>query len=123
MSRILVIDDAATVRQYHRGTLESAGYTVDEAMNGLEAIEKVLQSPYDLYLVDVNMPKMDGYSFVRQLRGMQVHQAPAIMVSTESEAHDQTMAYQAGANLYLCKPAKPQALLGYVAMLLGRKTP
>ncbi len=120
MSRILVIDDAATVRLYHRTTLEESGYTVDEAMNGLEAIEKLLIEPFDLYVVDVNMPKMDGYSFLRQLRGMDIHQAPAIMVSTESEAQDQTLAYQAGANLYLRKPADPDTLRSYVAMLLGR---
>lgn len=119
MSRILVVDDAATVRLYHRSTLEGAGYTVDEAMNGLEAIEKLLLAPFDLYIVDVNMPKMDGYTFLRQLRSMEVYQAPAIMVSTESEAQDRTRAYQAGANLYLRKPADPQALCSYVAMLLG----
>ncbi len=120
MSRILVIDDAATVRLYHRTTLEESGYSVEEAMNGLEAIEKLLISPFDLYVVDVNMPKMDGYSFLRQLRSMDIHQAPAIMVSTESEAQDQTLAYQAGANLYLRKPADPETLRNYVAMLLGR---
>lgn len=121
MNRILVIDDAATVRLYHRTTLEEAGYTVEEAMNGLEAIEKVLVTPYDLYLVDVNMPKMDGYTFLRQLRCMEIYQAPAIMVSTESEEHDKRLAYQSGANLYLQKPANPEALRHYVAMLLARK--
>lgn len=119
MSRILVIDDAATVRLYHRNTLEESGHTVEEAMNGLEAIEKLLVAPFDLYVVDVNMPKMDGYSFLRQLRSMNIYQAPAIMVSTESEAQDQTRAYQAGANLYLRKPADPETLRSYVNMLLG----
>lgn len=120
MSRILVIDDAATVRLYHRNTLEESGYTVEEAMNGLEAIEKLLAAPFDLYVVDVNMPKMDGYSFLRELRSLDVYQAPAIMVSTESDAQDQSMAYQAGANLYLRKPADPETLRSYAALLLGR---
>eukprot|EP01035_Chromulina_nebulosa_P009132 gene9132-12336_t len=49
---------------YHRQVLEEAGFAVDEAVNGIEAIEKALQKRYDLYVVDVNMPKMDGYSFL-----------------------------------------------------------
>lgn len=119
MKRILIIDDAATVRMYHRNILEAAGYAVDEAMNGIEALEKALQSPFDLYIVDVNMPKLDGYGFLRQLRREDIHQAPAIMVSTEAATLDQTVAYRAGANGYLVKPVKPLQLLTHVRLLLG----
>lgn len=119
MKRILIVDDAATVRMYHRNILESAGFTVDEAMNGIEALEKALQAPFDLYIVDVNMPKLDGYGFLRQLRGEAVPQAPAIMVSTEAAANDKTSAYRAGANLYLVKPVKPAQLLTHVRLMLG----
>jgi two-component system chemotaxis response regulator CheY len=119
MKRILIIDDAATVRMYHRNILETAGYAVEEAMNGIEALEKALQSRFDLYLVDVNMPKLDGYGFLRQLRAEAMPQAPAIMVSTEAAANDQTVAYRAGANCYLIKPVKPDQLLTYVGLLLG----
>jgi two-component system, chemotaxis family, chemotaxis protein CheY len=119
MKRILIVDDAATVRMYHRNILESAHYVVEEAINGIEALEKALQAPFDLYIVDVNMPKLDGYGFLRQLRGETVAQAPAIMVSTESEANDRTLAYRAGANDYLVKPVKPAELLTHVRLLLG----
>jgi two-component system chemotaxis response regulator CheY len=85
MKRILIVDDAATVRMYHRAILESAGYAVDEAVNGIEALEKSLTNAYDLYLVDVNMPKMDGYAFLRELRGhTDLAQPPAVMISTEA---------------------------------------
>jgi len=123
MKRILIIDDAATVRMYHRNILESAGYVVEEAMNGIEALEKALQDPFDLYIVDINMPKLDGYGFLRQLRGEDIPQAPAIMVSTEAAANDQTAAYRAGANGYLVKPAKPVQLLTHVRLLLGEVCP
>ena len=123
MKRILIIDDAATVRMYHRNILESAGYAVEEAMNGIEALEKALQSPFDLYIVDVNMPKLDGYGFLRQLRGEEIPQAPAIMVSTEAAANDQTVAFRAGANGYLVKPVKPMQLLTHVRLLLGEVCP
>lgn len=119
LQRILVIDDAATVRMYHRSILEGAGYAVDEAINGIEALEKALTRPFDLYLVDVNMPKLDGYGFLRELRQQDIPQAPAVMISTEAQGQDRTRAYEAGANFYLVKPIKPQELLAHCRLLLG----
>ena len=119
MKRILIIDDAATVRMYHRNILETAGYAVEEAVNGIEALEKVMQTPFDLYVVDINMPKLDGYGFLKEMRRQDINQAPAIMVSTEAEADDRQRAYRAGANLYLIKPVKPAELLIHVRLLLG----
>ncbi len=119
MKRILVIDDAATVRLYHRGILEAAGFAVSEAINGLEALERVAEAPFDLYVVDINMPKLDGYGFLRELRSKDIPQAPAIMVSTEAAANDQKLAYVSGANLYLIKPVRPDRLLAHVLTLLG----
>ena len=66
------------------------------------------------------MPKMDGYEFLKALRSQHdILQAPAIMVSTESAKNDELLAYNAGANLYLVKPVKPQELLSYTRILLG----
>jgi two-component system chemotaxis response regulator CheY len=125
MKRILIVDDAATVRMYHRAILQSAGYTVEEAWNGIEALEKVLaqppDTPFDLYLVDINMPKLDGFAFLRDLRQQQLSQCPAIMVSTEAAPLDETAAYCAGANDYLLKPVQPALLLLHVRLLLGEE--
>ena len=123
MKRILVVDDAATVRMYHRAILEGAGYAAEEALNGIEALEKALRDPFDLYLVDVNMPKLDGYGFLRELRAEAIPQAPAIIVSTEAASHDRSLAYRAGANGYLIKPIKPERLLRYVRLILGEARP
>lgn len=123
MKRILIVDDAATVRLYHRHILESAGFAVEEAFNGIEALEKALQTPFDLYVVDVNMPKLDGYGFLQELRSAAIVQAPALMISTEAAAQDQQRAWRAGANLYLIKPVKPDVLLAYVRLLLGEALP
>ena len=123
MKHILIVDDAATVRMYHREILEDAGYKVDEAVNGIEALEKALVTPFDLYLVDVNMPILDGYSFIRELRGhADIPQAPAVMISTEAKANDQIKAYEAGANLYIVKPTRPEILLNHVRLLLGESS-
>lgn len=119
LKRILVVDDAATVRMYHRSILEAAGYAVDEAINGIEALEKALTQPFDLYLVDVNMPKQDGYGFLRELRRQGIFQAPAVMISTESEGRDRALAYESGANFYLVKPIKPEELLAHCRLLLA----
>jgi two-component system, chemotaxis family, chemotaxis protein CheY len=124
MKRILIVDDAATVRMYYRCILEEAGYLVVEAVNGIEAMEKSLQDSFDLYVVDVNMPKQDGYGFLRDLRRQgELLQAPALMVSTESSANDRQRAYVAGANLYLVKPVKPEELLVNCRLLLGEVHP
>jgi two-component system chemotaxis response regulator CheY len=119
VKRVLIVDDAATVRMYHRSILEAAGYKVEEAWNGIEALEKALEAPYDFYIVDVNMPKLDGYGFLRELRQQDIVQSPAIMVSTEAAARDELAAYRAGASGYLIKPAKPQQLLAHVRLMLG----
>ena len=120
MKKILVIDDAATVRMYHRKILEDAGFEVDEAVNGLEAFEKALINDYDLYIVDINMPKLDGYSFVRKLRETEeIRQVPVIMVTTEAEEKDMDKAFEIGANFYLVKPVKPDEFLKYCKLLTG----
>ena len=123
MRQILIVDDAATVRMYHRSILESAGYQVSEALNGIEALEKALQTAFELCVVDVNMPKLDGFGFLRELRGSAIAQMPVIMVSTEANEFDQLQAWRAGANLYVVKPIKPAQLLAYTAFLLGEGQP
>ena len=119
MRHILIIDDASTVRLYHRNILEAAGYNVDEAINGVEGLEKALANHYDLFLVDINMPKMDGYGFLQSLRKENIAQSPAIMVSTESADSDHQQAYLSGANLYMVKPIKPLKMMTYVRLLVG----
>jgi len=109
---ILVVDDAATVRMYHRKMLGDAGWTIDEAVNGIEALEKVMSQPKD--------QPFDLFVVVRELRRLgPMGQAPVLMVSTESQTHDATAARDAGANFYLIKPAKPSDLVLTAALMLG----
>jgi len=119
--RILVVDDASLVRMYYRNALERAGYEVDEALNGLEALEKLLVRAPDLLIVDVNMPKMDGFTFLRALRRQEgdVAATPAMITSTEAKTEDFEAAQSAGANFYLVKPIPQETLIDYVAMLCG----
>ena len=108
---ILVVDDSKTVRQYHTEILKGAGYSVSEAENGMEAYEKCADTKFDLFLVDINMPVMDGYSFVSSLRKMELFKkTPVVMISTEAEDSDKLKAFNAGANVYYIKPVKPEEL-------------
>lgn len=120
--RVLVVDDANLVRLYYRDALERAGYQVDEALNGLEALEKLYDAPADLLIVDVNMPQMDGFTFLRILRrrAAPVAGIPALVISTEAERQDFEAARLAGANYYLVKPVSREALLEHIALMSGR---
>ena len=84
--RVMVVDDAALVRLFYRDTFEKAGFIVDEALNGLEALEKVLSEAPDLLIVDVNMPQMDGITFIKTLRRQKppVAGIPVLIASTEA---------------------------------------
>lgn len=119
--RVLVVDDAGLVRLYYRDALERAGYEVDEALNGLEALEKLLAQTADLVIVDVNMPQMDGFTFLKALRrqSLPLSSVPVLVSSTESGPQDIAAARAAGANFYLVKPVSQEALADYVAMLCG----
>ncbi|MCJ2016433.1 response regulator [Methylobacterium sp. E-065] len=121
--RVLVVDDASLVRLYYRGALERAGFAVDEALNGIEGLERVLTVAYDLLVVDVNMPKMDGFSFLRALRGREppVRSIPALMTSTEAGEGDRETARSAGANFYLVKPVPEETLVAHARALVGRQ--
>jgi two-component system chemotaxis response regulator CheY len=118
----LIVDDATTVRMFVRHVLEKAGFAVAEAVNGLEGLERALAAPQppDLFVVDVNMPRMNGYAFLRAIRGEPSLRAiPAIVMSTESQSQDAERAYEAGANLYLIKPGRPETLTAIARVLAG----
>lgn len=119
--RIMVIDDASLVRLYYRDILERAGLVVEEALNGLEALEKLLAQAADLLIVDINMPKMDGLTFLKTLRRQALPLAgiPALVTSTEAAPQDRLAARAAGANYYLVKPISPERLLAHVRLLGG----
>ena len=120
-ARVLVVDDSSLVRLYYRSALEKAGFVVEQAINGIEAMEKVLSEPFDLVIVDVNMPRMDGFTFLRSLRSGagEVATLPALMISTESETQDVAEARAAGANFYLVKPVAETELVRHVHVLTG----
>ncbi len=119
--RVLIVDDATVVRLYYRQILTAEGYDVEEAINGVEGLEKAIQTPFDLCIVDVNMPIMDGYASLHALRREpSTHAVPAMTTTTEAAEEDHRAALEAGANAYLAKPVPRHQLTLYVAAMLGR---
>jgi two-component system, chemotaxis family, chemotaxis protein CheY len=117
----MVVDDASLARLYYRDALERAGFTVDEALNGMEALEKLLVVAADLLVVDINMPKMDGLRFLNTLRSydLPIAATPALVTSTETGPQDIAAARAAGANFYLPKPVAQEVLVAHALMLCG----
>jgi two-component system chemotaxis response regulator CheY len=112
------------MRLFYRSVLEAAGFVVEEAINGVEGYEKALTQPFDLMIVDINMPKMDGYSMLRAIRGISAIQSiPAVTASTEARDSDAMRAYEAGANFYLVKPVAPDELTEVARLMTGIPAP
>lgn len=119
--KILIIDDSEMIRNFHCYILKTAGFEVITAIDGADALEKIYGSDQDIHLIvtDINMPNMDGYTFIERLReDEQFEDLPIIIVSTEDELKDMERGYQAGANIYIVKPTEPDVLVENIRMLL-----
>ncbi|GAB7080289.1 response regulator [Megalodesulfovibrio paquesii] len=120
-NNILIVDDSKTVRNLVAFILKKEGYKVTAAENGLDGLEKLYSmEAVDLIISDINMPKMDGFTFIRQVREQELYRdLPIVVLSTEGQEKDIQQGLQLGANLYMVKPAQPEKLLRNVKMLLG----
>lgn len=118
--RIITIDDSASIRQMVAFTLKGAGYEVVEAGDGEDGLKKAKTMRFDLVLTDQNMPKLDGLSLIRALRGLPEYRStPILMLTTESSDTMKTQGRAAGATGWLVKPFDPQKLLDVVKRVLG----
>jgi two-component system chemotaxis response regulator CheY len=115
---VLVIDDSASLRQLVRMSLQSAGYDVVEADDGSTALTKLDGRKLHLAVCDLNMPKLDGISFVRQARAKPDYRfLPVIMLTTEVQESKKLEGKAAGAKAWIVKPFQPAQLLDAVAKL------
>jgi len=117
---VLTVDDSASIRQMVSFTLKGAGYDVIEAVDGQDGLDKAKGRAVDLVLTDQNMPRMDGISLIKNLRGMPSHKStPILMLTTESSDAMKTQGRAAGATGWLVKPFDPQKLIEVVRKVLG----
>jgi two-component system chemotaxis response regulator CheY len=116
---ILVIDDSASIRQIVGYTLRTAGYDVMEAVDGADALARLAGQKVHLVICDVNMPNMDGISFVKEIKKSADHKfVPIIMLTTESQERKKLEGQAAGAKAWVVKPFQPEQLLNAVAKLI-----
>ena len=109
--RILTIDDSKTMRDMLMLTLADAGFDVIQAVDGKEGVDLLERENVDVVITDINMPRMDGYEVVRQLRARPEHKTtPILVLTTESEAEKKNIAREAGATGWLVKPFDPERL-------------
>lgn len=117
---ILAVDDSASIRQMVSFTLKSAGYEVIEAVDGMDGLDKAKTRSINLVLTDQNMPRLDGLSLIRALRGMpQYATTPILMLTTESSDAMKSQGRAAGATGWLVKPFDPQKLIEVVRKVIG----
>src|SRR3954462_13269874 len=117
---VLAVDDSASIRQMVAFTLKSAGYHVLEAVDGEDGLSKATGTGVNLVLTDQNMPKMDGLTLVRSLRGLpQYKTVPILMLTTESGDSMKAEGKAAGATGWLVKPFDPAKLVEVVKKVIG----
>lgn len=120
MTRILAVDDSASMRQMVAFTLKSAGFDVAEAEDGQAALDLAKTEKFRLVLADVNMPRMDGITLVRNLRTLADYKfTPLLMLTTESTPEKKLEGKAAGATGWLVKPFNPEQLVATVQRVLG----
>ncbi|MBI5468838.1 MAG: response regulator [Deltaproteobacteria bacterium] len=116
---IMVIDDSASIRQVVNLTLRKAGYEVVEACDGQDALNKLSAQKLNLIVCDVNMPNMDGITFLKSLKSAPSHKfTPVLMLTTESQESKKQEGKMAGAKAWVVKPFKPEQMLEAVSKLI-----
>ncbi len=117
--RILIVDDDDEIRELLEFDIASSGYFVDTAVNGLEGLNKALNNTYDLILLDVMMPKMNGFEVCKNIRQAKLA-VPVLMLTAKGTIDDKTTGFDCGADDYLVKPFDIQEVLLRIRVLLRR---
>ena len=118
MYRILVVDDEERIRQIIRKYAEFEGYQVEEASNGMQAVHICRQENFDLIIMDVMMPELDGFSACKEIR--KTTSTPVIMLSARGEEYDRIHGFELGVDDYVVKPFSPKELMMRVGAILKR---
>lgn len=119
MNKVLVVEDSPPQREMITALLQDSGLSVTSANDGVEALEQIAGSRPDIVVLDVVMPRMNGYELCRRLKSdPKTQEVPVIMCSTKGEEFDRYWGMKQGADAYIAKPFQPQELVGTVKQLL-----
>lgn len=118
MAKILIVDEEERIREVIREYAEFSGFEVDEARDGMDAVLKCRDNKYDLIIMDIMMPRLDGYSAVKEIR--KDSNIPVIMLSARVEEYDKLFGFEIGVDDYVTKPFSPKELIARVQAVLKR---
>jgi len=119
--RILLVDDEEDLRKMLKFRLNAVGYDVKEAADGQEALDKARSAWPDLIILDLMLPKIDGYKVCRMIKFDEKHKhKPVIMFTARAQEKDKLIGKEMGADAYITKPFEPEVLLGKIKELLGQ---
>jgi DNA-binding response OmpR family regulator len=118
---ILIVDDEEKIRGVIKEYAEFEGYETAEAADGMEAVEKCRKEDFDIVIMDVMMPRLDGFSAAKEIRKNK--NVPVIMLSARSEEYDKLFGFEIGADDYVAKPFSPKELLARIRAVLARSRP
>ena len=118
MARLLIVDDEEKIREVVKEYALLNGYEVEEAEDGLEALSAVEQQPIDLVILDIMMPKLDGYEVCKRIKTSS--NIPVIMLSARGEEYDKLFGFEIGVDDYMVKPFSPKELMARVKAVLER---
>lgn len=118
MYRILVVDDEENIREVIKEYAEFEGHQVSEACDGMQAIEMVKNNDYDIIIMDVMMPRLDGYSACKEIR--KIKQIPVLMLSARGEEYDKLFGFEIGIDDYVVKPFSPKEVMARVNAIVNR---
>lgn len=119
--KVMIVDDEAHIVELVRVCLEDTDYEIIEAYDGLEALDKVFNEKPDLILLDIMLPKMDGYEVCKNLKAKEdTRSIPVVMLTAKGQEVDKVKGFQSGADSYLTKPFSPLRLLTELEEKLSR---
>ena len=118
MYKLLIVDDEHKIREVIREYAEWSGYSVSEAADGMTALGLIKLNDYDLVIMDVMMPKLDGFSTCKEIR--KIKDVPIIMLSARGEEYDKLFGFELGIDDYIVKPFSPNELMARVGAILAR---
>lgn len=116
--KVLIVDDEEMIRAVLREYIEFEGGTADEAQDGMEAVKMCRENDYDIILMDVMMPKLDGFSAVKEIRKFK--NTPVIMLSARSEEYDKLFGFELGSDDYVTKPFSPKEVMARIHAVINR---
>ena len=120
MYRILVVDDEENIREVIKEYAEFEGHQVSEACDGMQAVEMVKNNDYDIIIMDVMMPRLDGYSACKEIR--KIKQIPVLMLSARGEEYDKLFGFELGIDDYVVKPFSPKEVMARVNAIVKRNS-